>query len=118
TDDAQIDANISNVSPRISGTVTAVHVVENQRVQAGELLAEVDPRDLQVAVDLARAHVAEAQAQFEAEDPSVPITETTNRATVATSRFDFASARAALAQARRSVGQLAAQLAQTAATDK
>src|SRR5450432_3744970 len=36
TDDAQIDGNISSVSARISGTVNAVHVIENQVVKQGD----------------------------------------------------------------------------------
>ena len=118
TDDAQIDANISNLSPRVSGTIVAVNVVENQRVKAGDVLAEIDPRDLQVAVDLATAQVAEAAAQLKAEDPSVLITEMSNRTTVATSGADIASAQAALAQAKKSVDQLEAQLTEAQANDK
>jgi membrane fusion protein (multidrug efflux system) len=118
TDDAQIDANISNLSPRVTGTISAVNVTENQRVKAGDVLAEIDPRDLQVAVDLATAQVAEAEAQLKAEDPSIPITEMSNRTTVATSGADLASAQAALAQAKKSVDQLAAQLTQAQANDK
>jgi membrane fusion protein (multidrug efflux system) len=118
TDDAQVDANISNISPRVSGTITAVYVIENQRVKAGDTLAEIDPRDLQVAVDLAKAQVAEAEAQLKVEDPSVFITETTNRTTVATTGEDLASSVAAVAQARKSADQLSAQLLQAQANDK
>src|SRR5271167_4700250 len=41
TDDAQVDGTISNVSPRVSGTVSAVYVLENQRVKEGDVLAEI-----------------------------------------------------------------------------
>ncbi len=118
TDDAQIDANISNVSPRVTGTVLAVHVVENQPVDAGEILAELDPRDLQVAVDLAKAQVAQADAQLKVEDPSVPITEMSNRTIVSTSGSDIASARSGLEQSKKLVDQLAAQLVQAQANDR
>jgi membrane fusion protein (multidrug efflux system) len=118
TDDAQVDANISNLSPRVSGTIAAVHVVENQAVKTGELLAEIDPRDLQVALDLAKAQVAEAEAQLAVEDPSVPITEMANQTTVATSGADLASAVASLAQAKSAVDEVAAQLTQAEANDK
>ncbi len=118
TDDAAIDANISNVSPRITGTVSAVYVIENQRVTQGALLAELDPRDLQVAVDLARAQVAQAEAQLKIEDPSVAITEVTNKTTVDTSGADIASALASVRQARKVVDQLAAQLVQAQATNR
>jgi membrane fusion protein, multidrug efflux system len=118
TDDAQIDANISNLSPRVSGTISSVSVVENQHVKAGDVLAEIDPSDLKVAVELAKAQVAEAEAQLQVEDPSVSITEMSNRTTVATSGADLASAQAALEQAKKSVDQLAAQLVQAKANDK
>ncbi len=118
TDDAQIDANISDISPRVTGTVIAVHVVENQPVAAGALLAELDPRDLQVAVDLARAQVAQAEAQLQGEDPSVAITETSNKTTVATTGSDIASASASVEQSKKTVDQLAAQLAQAQANDR
>jgi membrane fusion protein, multidrug efflux system len=118
TDDAQVDADISNLSPRVSGTVVAVYVIENQTVKAGDPVADLDPHDLQVAVDLARAQVAEAQAQLEVEDPSVPITEMANQTTVATSGADMASAQASLARARSTVEQVSAQLVQAEANDK
>jgi membrane fusion protein, multidrug efflux system len=118
TDDAQIEANISNISPRVTGTVSAVNVIENQRVKVGDVLAEIDPSDLKVAVDLARAQVAQAQAQLEVEDPSVSITEMSNRTTEATSGADLASAAAGVAQSKKSVDQLAAQLVQAQANDK
>jgi membrane fusion protein (multidrug efflux system) len=118
TDDAQIDGNISNLSPKINGTIKAVLVVDNQRVHAGELLAEIDPADLEVAVAQARAVVAQAEALYRAEDPTVSMTETTNRAALEASRSDLTSAQASAAEARKSVEQLTAQLAQAEASNK
>src|SRR5580704_9439770 len=46
TDDAQVDGTISNISPRITGTVTAVYVLENQTVKQGDVIADIDPTDL------------------------------------------------------------------------
>lgn len=63
TDDAQIDANISSIGSRVPGTVIAVHVQDNQPVKEGELLIELDPADLQVALAQAKASVALAEAQ-------------------------------------------------------
>ncbi|HZU85475.1 MAG TPA: HlyD family secretion protein [Polyangiaceae bacterium] len=118
TDDAQVDGNISNVSPRVSGIVSAVLVVENQPVRAGDLLAVVDPADLQIAVDQAKAQMAQAQAQLEAEDPSVPITLTSNESAIASANSDLAGAQAALSAARKDVEQLTAQLAQAEANNR
>jgi len=118
TDDAQIDGSISNVSPRVTGTVIAVYVSENQVVKAGDSLADIDPADLQIAVDQARAAVAQAQAQLEAEDPSVHITEASNTSAVSTAQSDIAAAIAALSAAKSDVQQFTAQLAQAQANDR
>ena len=118
TDDAQVDGTISNVGPRISGTVIAVHVVENQTVKEGDLMAEVDPTDLQIALDQARAQVAEAQAQLEVEDPNVPIMQASNTSALASAQSEVAGAQAALSGARKDVQQLTAQLAQAQANDR
>jgi membrane fusion protein (multidrug efflux system) len=118
TDDAQIDGNISNVSPRVSGPILATHVVENQVVKQGDLLAEIDPTDLKIAVLQAQAQVAQAQAQLDAEDPSVPITAASNESALASAQSDLAGAQAALGAARKEVAQLTAQLTQAEANDR
>ena len=112
TDDAQIDGNITNLGPRVTGTVTTVNVRENQSVKAGDVLLEIDPTDLQVAVAQARAAVAQAQAQLQAEDPSVSITETSNQALVAGASSELAQTMAGLSGSRSDVDQLTARLAQ------
>src|SRR6202047_3259507 len=63
TDDAQIDGHIDPLSSRINGTVIRVHAEDNDRVKAGELLVEIDPRDYEVAVAQARARLELAIAQ-------------------------------------------------------
>jgi membrane fusion protein (multidrug efflux system) len=118
TDDAQVDGSITNVSPRVAGNVSAVHVIENQTVKAGDLLAELDPIDLRIAVDQARAQVAQAQAQLEAEDPTVPITMASNQSALSSARSDLAAAQAALSAARKEVQQLSAQLVQAQANNR
>ena len=65
TDDAQVDAHIDPVSSRINGTVERVYVDDNDRVEAGQVLAEIDPRDYQVAVEQARANYLQSQAQVQ-----------------------------------------------------
>jgi membrane fusion protein (multidrug efflux system) len=118
TDDAQIDGNISSVSARISGTVTAVYVIENQIVKQGDVIADVDPTDLQIEVDQAKAQVAQAQAQLDAEDPNVPITLASNVSALAGASSDLASAQASLSGAKKDADQLTAQIAQAEANDR
>ncbi len=62
TDDAQVDAHISPISSRISGTITGVYVENNQRVKAGQPLVQLDPHDYEVALEQARAQLAQARA--------------------------------------------------------
>jgi membrane fusion protein (multidrug efflux system) len=118
TDDAQVDGSISNVSPRVAGNVLAVYVAENQVVKEGDPLADVDPVDLQIAVDQAKAQVAQAQALLDAEDPSIPIMQTSNKSAVSTASSDLLGAQAGLAASRSDVAQLTAQLAQARANDR
>jgi len=78
TDDAQIDGHISPISSRVSGTVLRVLHDENETVQAGDLLIELDPKDYQVALDRARADLANAEASATAAHVDVPLTTTTS----------------------------------------
>jgi membrane fusion protein (multidrug efflux system) len=118
TDDAQVDGNISNVSPRVNGTVMIVNVIENQLVKQGDVLAEIDSTDLQIALDQAKAQVAQAQAQLAAEDPNVPIIMASNLSAVSGAQSDLAGAQASLSAARTAVEQLNAQLIQAQANDR
>src|SRR5206468_8011068 len=84
TDDAQIDAHVTQVSARVGGTIVKVAVEDNQLVEAGAVLVELDPRDYQVAVDKTRAELADAEAAALAAQSNVPITSTTAAGNVAT----------------------------------
>ena len=68
TDNAFIEGDAIRVSPRAAGTVQRVHVRDNQLVQAGTLLLEIDPRDYQSRLEQAQATVVSAQAQQAAAD--------------------------------------------------
>jgi membrane fusion protein, multidrug efflux system len=65
TDDAQIDGHIIAVSSRINGTIEDVYVIDTQPVIKGQLLADIDPSGYVVAVEGARATLAQAKAQVE-----------------------------------------------------
>ena len=73
TDDAQVNGHLIQVSSRINGQVLNVEVNENQMVKAGDVIAELDPADYQVAVENAEAMLASAQANAAAADVAVPI---------------------------------------------
>jgi membrane fusion protein, multidrug efflux system len=62
TDDAYVDAHSAMISPKVSGYISDVPVNDNQPVKAGDVIARIDPRDYQTALDQARANIAAAQA--------------------------------------------------------
>jgi membrane fusion protein (multidrug efflux system) len=62
TDDAYVQADTVSVVPKVSGYVTALHVTDNSRFKANDLLVEIDPRDFAVAVQSAEADLQSAQA--------------------------------------------------------
>jgi membrane fusion protein (multidrug efflux system) len=74
TDDAQVDGHIVPISPRISGTIRAVLVDDNQSVKAGQELVKLDPADYQVAYGQAEAQVASAEASVAESTVNVPLT--------------------------------------------
>ncbi len=95
-----MDGNLYQVSARVAaGQVIHVDVEEQQMVQAGDPIAEVDPRDFQVAVEQAQANLANAQAEYEQAKVNVPITSVTTHTQVLTSGSDVASSAAAVSQA-------------------
>jgi membrane fusion protein (multidrug efflux system) len=101
TDDAQVDGHLNSISARIAGMVTAVYFDEDQSVKAGDLVAEIDPRDFQVTLSQAQAELAQKQAEIEVTNPNVPIVAESSQTTIETSRADVATAEAAVAGAER-----------------
>ena len=65
TDDAYVKADLSVISAKVSGIITAVPVKDNITVRAGDILAQIDDRDYKVAVDLARNKFATQDATIE-----------------------------------------------------
>jgi membrane fusion protein, multidrug efflux system len=65
TDDAFVEAHIVNVAPEVvSGHIVRMLVEENDRVVAGQVLAEIDPVPYQDRVDIARSKLDAAQAEL------------------------------------------------------
>lgn len=103
TDDAQVDGNLYQISSRVSGQVVKVTVDDNQTVQAGQLLAEIDPTDYQVALDQALANLASAQAEYAQATVNVPITQVNVGTVVSTTASDVKGSTDLIAQAEKQV---------------
>jgi membrane fusion protein (multidrug efflux system) len=101
TDDAQVDGHVTPVAARVGGTVARVLVADNQEVNAGDTLVELDPRDYQVAVDRAKAELADAVAGAEAAKSGVPITTATTASDVTTAESSVAQSVSAVAAAEK-----------------
>src|ERR1700691_3413829 len=101
TDDAQVDGHVNSISARISGHVIKLNVQDNQFVQAGTVLVEIDPADYQVAYDRAKADFEDAQAAAIAAGVSVPITSVNTTSQVSATEADVNSARAGIQVAKQ-----------------
>jgi membrane fusion protein (multidrug efflux system) len=117
TDDAQIDGHINPISSRVTGTVVKVLHDDNEVVEAGTLLVELDPKDYEVAVDRARADLANAQANSTAANVGVPLTQTTSSsqltaadAGVKGAERDIESAKARLNESQANYAKVSADL--------
>ncbi len=101
TDDAQVDGDLYQVSSRVTGQVIKVYVDDNQQVKVGDPIAEIDPKDYQVAVEQAQANLASAQADAIQANVNVPITSVSVTTSVSTTGSDVQGATAAVDQARK-----------------
>lgn len=117
TDDAEIEGYLHPISARVSGYVTRVTVDDTQYVEKGTVLVQLDPTDYQVAVDLAKAHLAEAQAEASAALGGVPITSVSTQSQVNASEADVQGAQAGILAAEKQFQEAEARLTQTEADD-
>lgn len=102
TDDAFIDAHITQVAPRVAGRVTELLFQDNQHVTAGQVLLRIDPRDYQVKLDQARAQQADAQAKLRQAQAQIEV----QQANVDQARANVRVAEAELAQAKQNYERL------------
>ncbi|HEX5420836.1 MAG TPA: HlyD family secretion protein [Gammaproteobacteria bacterium] len=71
TDDAYVNANVVQIAAQVSGPVTELYVRNQQHVQAGDALLQIDPRPFQLALDAAEAQLALARQQVEQDTSAV-----------------------------------------------
>jgi membrane fusion protein, multidrug efflux system len=117
TDDAQIDGYIYPVSARISGYVTRVQVDNNQYVDAGTVLVQLDPKDYAVAVANAKATLANDKASAAALQTNVPLTSVNTTSQLSSAQADIDNAKAGLLAAQKTFDAAQASLQQSEAND-
>lgn len=111
TDDAQLSGHVSPVAARVAGTVKTIHIVDNQAVQKGELLVEIDPRDYELAVERAQADLTAAEAASRAARAGVPVASAAATSGQSSADAGASNAAAALQAATREVDASRAKLA-------
>jgi len=115
TDDAQVDGHLIQVSSRINGHVLKVYVAENQQVKAGDPIADLDPRDYQVAVENAQAALASAQANAAAAKVNVPIVSVNATSNLSEADAGVSGAQATVSQAEQQLASARARVAEAQA---
>ena len=110
TDDAQVDGQIYTISSRVTGHVLQVAVEDEQAVKVGDVLVKLDPKDFQIALEKAKADLADAVASLNSTRTDVPILSATTSSTLLSARSAKADAEAAMAGAERQLSAARARL--------
>jgi membrane fusion protein (multidrug efflux system) len=114
TDDAQVDGHLNAISARVSGHVLKLLIEDNQYVELGTPLVQIDPKDYQVALEQAKADYADAVALANAAKVNVPITSVSTGSQISNTEAGVQNAQQGIAAAK---SQHAAAVAQLAAAE-
>jgi membrane fusion protein, multidrug efflux system len=117
TDDAQISGHLVQISSRIAGQVIKVNVEENQYVEAGTVVAEIDPRDFEVSVQQSEANHEGAKASAEAAQVNVPLTSINTGSNLSSAGADVGGTTAGVEQAQRQLESARARVQQAQANN-
>jgi len=117
TDDAQVDVHLYPVSSRISGYVIRVNVGDNEYVEKGTVLVEIDPKDYEVALAQARANLANSESTAQSLNITVPITSISTASQLQFASSDVENANAGIVAAEKQLLAAHAQVEQSEAND-
>jgi len=117
TDDAQVDVHLYPVSSRISGYVIRVNVGDNEYVEKGTVLVEIDPKDYEVALAQARANLANSESTAQSLNITVPITSISTASQLQFASSDVENANAGIGAAEKQLLAAHAQVEQSEAND-
>ena len=106
TDDAFLDAHIVALAPKVAGRVKQVLVKDNQTVKAGDLLVQIDPRDLAVQLEQKRSALDAARANLEVLKASLELRRAQVDTAQAATKQGSAEAAAAEATANKAASAL------------
>jgi membrane fusion protein, multidrug efflux system len=111
TDDAQVEADVVPITSRVGGVIVKMHVSDNQRVEAGALLAEIDDADYRAKVAAAQADLEAGNAQAEAADAQIEIVRSTSSGGLSSAKAQLQGTGASVRTAAAQIDAAAAALA-------
>jgi membrane fusion protein (multidrug efflux system) len=111
TDNAFVDGSVVQISPRVPGQVLHVYVQDNQHVNKGDLIAEIDPRDYQTQLDQAQAGLKTATAHEAGAQSGMDLTSVVTGAVLIQSTAGLDAARDQVSVLRAQVTHAQAQMA-------
>ena len=116
TDNAFIDGDIVQIGPRVSGQVLRVLVSDNQHVNRGDLLAEIDPGDYEARLAEAKGRLADTVAKTGSAQSNLALTSTVTDAVLvqAGAGYEWAREQADVLKARLGQDEAAIQAAEAA----
>jgi membrane fusion protein (multidrug efflux system) len=101
TDDAQVDVHLYPVSARVSGYIQKVNVDDNQWVDEGSSLVEIDPKDYEVALAKAEATLGTSEAAAKSSNIDVPVSSVDTSSQLKFTSSDITNAEAAIQAAEK-----------------
>ena len=110
TDDAQVDVHLYPVSARISGYINKVNVEDNQWVNEGAFLVEIDPKDFETALARAQATLHTSEAEAKGSNIDVPISSVDTSSQLKFTSSDIKNAEAAIEAAQKQAAAAHARL--------
>ncbi len=118
TDDAQVEGRIVSVSARVQGQVARVLVRDNQEVNEGDVLVEIDRRDLEAKDAAAKADASAARAALAAAQSQLALTRINVAATLRQARGGVTQASSSLSATRSNLEQARADVTAAESADK
>lgn len=115
TDDAFIDGHIIQISPKVSGNIKKLHITDNQYVNKGSLLVEIDPKDYKVRLEQAQAILQATIAKQKLANINVDLTQITSVAGVEQANSSISSYKSAVQTAKDQIGLNKSMVEQTKA---
>ena len=118
TDDAQVEGRVVSVGPRVSGQVEKVLVIDNQAVKQGDLLVQIDPKDLDAKLASARADVESAKAGLASAQVNLRLTQVNSDATLRQAKGGLTMASSSVSATRSALAQSRAEVEAAEAADR